>query len=93
MLAERDDDRASLLAVTEGCAVEGPWVSPERREDVERISARSCFLSPEDLVRILPFGAPWGVQLGDVRLVFKELGQPLVTRVRYCLRSSDLCLL
>lgn len=44
MLAERDDDSASVLAVREGCAVEGPCVSPDRREDVERISARSCFL-------------------------------------------------
>lgn len=47
MLAERLDDSASVLAVTEGCAVEGPWVSPERREDVERTSARSCFLCNE----------------------------------------------
>lgn len=50
MLAERLEDSASVLAVRDGWAVVGPWVSPERREDEERISARSCFLRAGGIV-------------------------------------------
>lgn len=75
MLAERLDDSASVLAVREGCAVEGPWVRPERREDVERISARSCFLCNDgDSQNAAVLGSPWEIQLGRRTTCLQGIG-------------------
>lgn len=40
----RQLDKEEVEVVRLGCAVEGAWVRAVRRDWVERISARSCFL-------------------------------------------------
>lgn len=44
MLSAREAERAVVEVVRLECAVEGAWVRAARRDWVERISARSCFL-------------------------------------------------